>query len=83
MVGKVAIVTGAGRGLGLAYAKALSEGSARLIIVEIDEAAGAAAAKAIQADGGEAHFVPTYTSSEPSTQAWPKQQWRHTDGSIS
>ncbi len=66
---KVAIVTGAGGGLGLAYARALAKEGARVVIAEIDEAAGRAAAGTISADGGEALYLATDISSESATQA--------------
>jgi NAD(P)-dependent dehydrogenase (short-subunit alcohol dehydrogenase family) len=47
LTGKVAIVTGAGRGLGLAYAKALAAAGASVVVNDADEAAALAAAKEI------------------------------------
>ena len=42
---KIIIITGAGHGLGLAYAKRFAGEGATLVIAEIDEPAGAAAAE--------------------------------------
>ena len=67
--GKVAIVTGAGRGIGLEYAKALAKEGARVGVAEVDSESGKAAEKAIAAAGGEALFVETDVSSLPSTEA--------------
>lgn len=67
--GKVAIVTGAGGGIGEAYARALVGEGAKVVIAEIDEQRGAAVADSIKAEGGEAVFVPVDVSSESSTQA--------------
>ena len=67
--GKTAIVTGAGGGIGEAYARALVGEGARVIIAEIDEQKGAAVADSIKAGGGEATFVPVDVSSEASTRA--------------
>lgn len=54
---KVAIVTGAGQGLGLAFATALAKEGAKVTIAEFNAETGAQAAKDIQALGGEAIFV--------------------------
>ncbi|MEU4237376.1 SDR family NAD(P)-dependent oxidoreductase [Actinoplanes sp. NPDC026619] len=43
LTGKVAIVTGSARGLGLAYAKALAAAGAKVVVNDVDEAAVAAA----------------------------------------
>lgn len=67
--GKVAIVTGAGGGIGEAYARALVGEGARVVIAEIDEQRGAAVADAIKAEGGDVTFVPVDVSSEASTKA--------------
>lgn len=52
--GKVALVTGAGRGLGLAFAKALANAGAAVVINDIDQAAAEEAAAEIQSAGGRA-----------------------------
>jgi NAD(P)-dependent dehydrogenase (short-subunit alcohol dehydrogenase family) len=57
--GKVALVTGAGMGIGAASAQALAREGARVLVAEIDDAAGAATVAAIADAGGEARFVPT------------------------
>ena len=66
---KVAIVTGAGQGIGEAYAKALAKEGASVAIAEIDGEKGERVAKDISAAGGQALFVRTDVSSEESTQA--------------
>lgn len=53
---KVAIVTGAAHGIGRAIAEVLAEETARVLLVDIDEGAGEAAAAAIRAAGGDATF---------------------------
>ncbi len=65
--GKVAIVTGGGNGIGWRYAERLAAEGARLVIAEIDEAAGREAARRINAAGGQAIAVRTDVSSEPDT----------------
>ncbi|MBW2268611.1 MAG: SDR family oxidoreductase [Deltaproteobacteria bacterium] len=67
--GKVAIVTGAGGGIGEGYAKALAAEGAKVIVAEIDKAKGEASAAAIRNGGGEASFVEVDIGSEQSTLA--------------
>lgn len=54
LAGKVAIVTGAGRGLGLAYARALAYAGAAVVVNDVDDQVAGAAVDAIKADGGSA-----------------------------
>ncbi|MFI5844800.1 SDR family oxidoreductase [Catenuloplanes sp. NPDC051500] len=56
--GRVVIVTGAGRGLGLAYARALGAAGAAVVVNDADESSAAAAAGEIEAAGGRAVAVP-------------------------
>ena len=55
--GKVAIVTGSGRGLGLAYAQELARQGAAVVINDVDEATAAEAVATIEAEGGRAVAV--------------------------
>lgn len=55
--GRVAIVTGSGRGLGLAYARELARQGASVVINDVSEEAAAAAVSAIEASGGRAVAV--------------------------
>ncbi|MFQ5614434.1 MAG: SDR family NAD(P)-dependent oxidoreductase [Anaerolineae bacterium] len=52
--GKVAIITGSGRGIGAATARLLAEHGARLVISDLDEGPANDTAEAIRAGGGEA-----------------------------
>jgi NAD(P)-dependent dehydrogenase (short-subunit alcohol dehydrogenase family) len=60
--GKAAVVTGAGRGLGLSFVRALAERGARCVIGELNEALGAEAVAALKADGFEASSFPVDVS---------------------
>jgi NAD(P)-dependent dehydrogenase (short-subunit alcohol dehydrogenase family) len=67
--GKVAIVTGSGRGLGLAYARELARQGASVVVNDVDPAAAADAAASVKAAGGTAVAVaapvgPTETADE-------------------
>ncbi|WP_125133094.1 SDR family NAD(P)-dependent oxidoreductase [Microbacterium sp. 10M-3C3] len=55
--GKVAVVTGSGRGLGLAYAQELARQGASVVVNDVDEAIAAAAVQSIEAAGGTAVAV--------------------------
>ncbi len=55
--GKVAIVTGSGRGLGLAYAQELARRGASVVVNDVDAQTAADAVAAIQAIGGQAVAV--------------------------
>src|SRR4051812_6457924 len=52
--GKVAIITGAGGGLGSGYAKLLAQEGASVVVNDFQEAAAAAVVSAIQDAGGKA-----------------------------
>jgi NAD(P)-dependent dehydrogenase (short-subunit alcohol dehydrogenase family) len=64
---RVAIVTGGGKGIGEAAALRFAEEGARVMVVDCDEAAGAACARAIAERGGKAAFFPA--ASGPSTRS--------------
>lgn len=55
--GKVAIITGSGRGLGLAYAQELARQGAAVVINDVDEATAADAVASIESAGGRAVAV--------------------------
>lgn len=66
---KVAVVTGAGGGIGEGYAKALAAEGAAVVIAELAREQGERVAREIEASGGRALFVETDVSSEASCQA--------------
>jgi NAD(P)-dependent dehydrogenase (short-subunit alcohol dehydrogenase family) len=59
LAGRVAIVTGAGQGLGRAFAKALAKAGAVAVIAERNHERGEAVAAEIAADGGKAIAIAT------------------------
>lgn len=67
--GKVAIVTGGARGIGRAYATALAEAGASVLIGDLMEAEGAETVAGIEATGGRAIFTRVDVSDLASTEA--------------
>lgn len=65
---KVAIITGAGRGIGRAYALRFAAEGAKIVIAEIDFRNAQAVAQQISAQGQEAFALNTDVSDEKSTQ---------------
>ncbi len=57
LTGKVAIVAGGGHGLGLAVSRRFARDGAKLVIADVDEAAGQSAEKELTAKGAVARFV--------------------------
>ena len=81
----VVIVTGAGRGLGRAYAERLAHDGWRVCIAEIDEELASAAAQDLQKNGADAMFVRTDVASEGSTEAMADavlRKWGRIDGLV-
>ncbi|MCP4005124.1 MAG: SDR family oxidoreductase [bacterium] len=70
---KVAIVTGAGGGIGESYAKGLAAQGARVVVAEIHKANGERVAQEIRASGGDASFLEVDVGSEDSTTAMAQQ----------
>jgi NAD(P)-dependent dehydrogenase (short-subunit alcohol dehydrogenase family) len=66
--GKVAVITGAASGIGLATARLFAREGARLSLGDVDEKAGRRAAEGIETDGGRADFVPTDVTSSDDVQ---------------
>jgi 3-oxoacyl-[acyl-carrier protein] reductase len=71
--GKVAVVTGAGQGIGEGYAKGLAKLGCKVVVADINATQGERVAKDIQKSGGDALFVAVDVSSEASANALARQ----------
>ena len=78
--GKRIVITGAGRGLGFAFAERLAREGASVVVAEIDAALGTEAEKKLKAAGLDARFVETDISSEASVAAMAKAAAESCDG---
>jgi NAD(P)-dependent dehydrogenase (short-subunit alcohol dehydrogenase family) len=67
--GKVAVVTGSGRGLGLAYAHELARLGAAVIVNDVDENVARTAAEEIRQAGGQARHVKAAVGSTATARA--------------
>jgi NAD(P)-dependent dehydrogenase (short-subunit alcohol dehydrogenase family) len=68
LAGKVALVTGAGRGLGFGVARALGRAGARVCLTDVDEGELARAAAVVAGDGTEALALPLDVSDQGAFQ---------------
>ena len=66
---KVAIITGAGSGMGRVAAQMFAAEGARVVVVDFDEAAGRETTDSVQDAGGEASFVRADVSDEADARA--------------
>ncbi len=69
LAGRLAAVTGAGRGLGLAMARGLARSGARLLLLERDPELGQAAQRALRAEGLHAHAFEIDVADAPACAA--------------
>jgi NAD(P)-dependent dehydrogenase (short-subunit alcohol dehydrogenase family) len=69
LANRVAVVTGAGKGIGWGIATVFSKEGAKVVVVDWDEAAGAKTAEEIRQMGGDAIFVKCNVSSEEEVKA--------------
>src|SRR6266853_1389638 len=70
--GKVALITGAGNGIGRATALAFAGSGAKVVVVDRDTAAGEATAGVIRQQGGEARFVAADVTKSAEVQNYVK-----------
>ncbi len=63
---KIALITGAASGIGLATAQALATDGAKVVVADIDAVKGEAAVAAIRANGGKAEFFAVDLTDEAS-----------------
>jgi 3-oxoacyl-[acyl-carrier protein] reductase len=77
---RVAIVTGAGQGIGETYAKRLAAEGASVVVAEINAEQGQRVADEINASGGKAVFVRVDVSDAASCQAMAEQTKTHFGG---
>jgi NAD(P)-dependent dehydrogenase (short-subunit alcohol dehydrogenase family) len=83
--GNVAIVTGAGQGIGEAYAHRFAKEGARVAVVDVNREKGEAVAAAVRQAGGDAIFVATDVSDEAATKQMAKtvgDKWGRIDTLI-
>lgn len=64
--GRVAIVTGAGQGIGRAYASSFAAEGAKVVVADVNEPKGAEVVAALEANGADALFVATDVSTRDS-----------------
>jgi NAD(P)-dependent dehydrogenase (short-subunit alcohol dehydrogenase family) len=70
--GKVALITGAGNGIGRAAALGFASRGAQVMVVDRDTAAGDATAGIIRQQGGDARFTPADVTKSADVQAYVK-----------
>lgn len=74
---KIALITGAGSGIGRATARAMAVNGAKVVVAELNAAAGEQTAHIISEGGGHCIAVPTDVSQEDSVRAAVETVVRH------
>lgn len=75
--GKVAVITGAGSGMGAAMARRFADEGMKIVVADIDLAAAEATAAGIAAAGGAALAVRADVSRQDDVQAMADRAWDH------
>lgn len=75
--GKVAVITGAGSGMGAAMARRFAGEGMKIVVADIDLAAAESTAADIAAAGGEAIALRADVASQDAVQAMADQAWAH------
>jgi NAD(P)-dependent dehydrogenase (short-subunit alcohol dehydrogenase family) len=70
--GKVALITGAGNGIGRAAALGFASRGAKVVVVDRDQAAGEATVGILRQQGGDAHFVAADVTQSTDVQNYVK-----------
>ena len=78
--GKVALITGAGTGIGRATARAMAAAGAKVVIAEINAAAGEQTAQIVAQAGGQCIAITTDVTQEESVRAAIETAVRHFGG---
>jgi NAD(P)-dependent dehydrogenase (short-subunit alcohol dehydrogenase family) len=78
--GKVALITGAGTGIGRATARAMATNGAKVVVAEINAAAGEQTAQIVTEAGGQCIAVRTDVSQEESVQTTVRTAVQHYGG---
>jgi NAD(P)-dependent dehydrogenase (short-subunit alcohol dehydrogenase family) len=77
--GQVAVITGAGRGFGLAFARGLAEHGALPIITDINEELGRVSAQKLNDEGLAAEFLPLDVTDHNAVESVAQQVWKEHD----
>lgn len=83
--GKVAVITGASGGIGLACAERFVREGARVVLSDVADEAGEKSAEKLRKDGGDAHYFHCDVSCKPDVEAlfdFAQQQYGRVDTAI-
>lgn len=75
--GKIAVITGAGSGMGAAMAQRFADAGMKIVVADIDIAAAESTVENIVAGGGAAIAVRVDVSSQDEVQAMADRAWQH------